>query len=153
VDWYLPLKLVHVVSAIVAVGANLTYLVWLAAMRARPAGEQAFALETVQRLDMRLANPAYGILPITGIVMVLIAGGLGFTTFWVAFAIGLYIVVGIMAGAFFAPSLRRQAALAASGDVGTPTYEAAAKRTRSTGILTMLPIAGILYLMVLKPTP
>lgn len=152
-DWYLPLKLVHVVSAIVAVGTNLTYFVWLAAMRAKPAGEQAFALETVQRLDMRLANPAYAILPITGIIMVLIADGLGFTTFWVAFAIALYIVVGVLAGAFFGPSLRRQAELAAGGETGTPTYEAAAKRTRSAGILTMLPIAGILYLMVLKPTP
>jgi uncharacterized membrane protein len=108
VDWYLPLKLVHVVSAIVAVGTNLTYFVWLAAMRAKPAGEQAFALETVQRLDMRLANPAYAILPITGIIMVLIADGLGFTTFWVAFAIALYMVVGVLAGAFFGPSLRRQ---------------------------------------------
>ena len=153
VDWYLPLKLVHVVAAITAVGTNLTYFVWLSSMRAKPDGEQAFALQTIQRLDMRLANPAYAILPITGIVMVLIADGLGFTTFWVAFAIGLYIVVGIMAGAFFGPSLRRQAELAAAGETGSPTYDAAAKRTRSTGILTMLPIAGILYLMVLKPTP
>ena len=38
VDWYLPLKLVHVLSAIVAVGTNVTYFVWLAAMKDRPAG-------------------------------------------------------------------------------------------------------------------
>lgn len=32
-DWYAPLKLVHVLSAIVAVGTNVTYFVWLAAMK------------------------------------------------------------------------------------------------------------------------
>ena len=152
-DWYLPLKLVHVLAAITAVGTNLTYFVWLAAMRTKPQGEQAFALQTIQRLDMRLANPAYAILPITGIIMVLIADGLGFTTFWLLVAIGLYIVVGILAGGVFGPALRRQAELASTGDIGSPTYEAAARRTRTTGIITMLPIAGILYLMVLKPTP
>lgn len=152
-DWYLPLKFVHVLSAIAAVGTNLTYFVWLAAMRSKPQGEQAFALQTIQKLDMRLANPAYAILPITGIIMVLVADGLGFTTFWVLVAIVLYIVVGILAGAVFGPALRRQAELAATGDIGSPTYEAAARRTRTTGITTMLPIAVILYLMLLKPTP
>jgi len=151
VDWYLPLKLVHVLSAIVAVGTNVTYFVWLAAMKGRAPTQQAFALETIKKLDARLANPAYGVLPLTGVIMVLVTDGLGFTTFWIAVAIGLYILVGVIAGAFFAPSLRRQTELAA--EAGSPAYEAAALRTRTTGLLTMLPIAGILYLMVLKPTP
>ena len=150
-DWYLPLKLVHIVSAIVAVGTNLTYFVWLASMQGRAPTQQAFALETIKKLDTRLANPACGMLPLTGVIMVLIADGLGFTTFWIAVAIGLYILVGVTAGAFFAPSLRRQTELA--GEAGSAAYEAAAKRTRITGVLTMLPIAGILYLMVMKPTP
>ena len=151
-DWYLPLKLVHVLAAITAVGTNLTYFVWLAAMRTKPQGEQAFALQTIQRLDMRLANPAYAILPITGIIMVLIADGLGFTTFWVLVAIVLYIVVGILAGGSSGRRSDGSRARRGGGD-GSPTYDAAAKSTRSTGILTMLPIAAILYLMVLKPTP
>ena len=150
-DWYLPLKLVHVLSAIVAVGTNVTYFVWLAAMKGRAPSQQGFALETIKKLDARLANPAYGVLPLTGVIMVLVADGLGFTTFWVAVAIGLYVVVGVVAGAFFAPSLRRQTDLAS--EAGSPAYEAAARRTRATGLLTMLPIAGILILMVMKPTP
>jgi uncharacterized membrane protein len=150
-DWYLPLKLVHILSAIVAVGTNLTYFIWLAAMKERPPSQHAFALDTIKKLDARLANPAYGILPLTGVIMVLISDGLGFTTFWIAVAIGLYVLVGVIAGAFFAPSLRRQADLA--GEAGSAAYEAAARRTRTTGLITMLPIAGILYLMVLKPTP
>ena len=150
-DWYLPLKLVHVLSAIVAVGTNVTYFVWLAAMKERAPTQQTFALETIKKLDARLANPAYGVLPLTGVIMVLVSDGLGFTTFWIAVAIGLYVLVGVIAGAFFAPSLRRQTDLAS--EAGSPAYEAAARRTRTTGLLTMLPVAGILYLMVMKPTP
>lgn len=51
VDWYLPLKLVHVLSAIVAIGTNVTYFVWLAAMKRQSPSEQSFALETIRKLD------------------------------------------------------------------------------------------------------
>jgi uncharacterized membrane protein len=103
-DWFLPLKFVHVLSAIVAVGTNVTYFVWLAAMRNRSMPEQSFALETIKKLDSRLANPAYGILPLTGVIMILVSDGLyEFTTFWILLAIGLYILVGVIAGAFFGP--------------------------------------------------
>lgn len=150
-DWYLPLKLVHVVSAIVAVGTNVTYFVWLAAMKGRAPTQQAFALDTIKKLDARLANPAYGVLPLTGVIMVLVSDAWEITTFWIIAAIILYALVGVTAGALFAPSLRRQTELA--DEAGSAAYEAAARRTRTTGLLTMLPIAGIIYLMVMKPTP
>ena len=51
------------------------------------------------------------------------------------------------------PSLWRQTELVATDASGTAACEAAARRTRTTGLLTMLPVAGILYLMVMKPTP
>lgn len=152
-DWYLPLKLVHVLAAILAVGTNVTYFVWLAAIRGRSPAEQSFALETIRKLDARLANPGYAVLPLTGVILVLISEGLGFTTFWIAVAIGLYVLVGVLAGALFAPSLRRQVAMVEAGHADPAAYEAAARRTRTTGLLTMLPVVGILYLMVLKPTP
>jgi uncharacterized membrane protein len=106
VDWYLPLKLVHVLSAIIAVGTNVTYFVWLAAMKDRPAPEQSFALDTIKKLDGRLANPAYGILPLTGLIMVLVSDAWEITTFWIIAAIILYALVGVTAGVLFAPSLR-----------------------------------------------
>jgi uncharacterized membrane protein len=153
VDWYLPLKLVHVLSAIVAVGTNVTYFLWLAAMKGRSQPEQSFALVTIKKLDTRLANPAYTILPLTGVIMILVSDGVELATFWILFAIGLYILVGVFGGVLFAPSLRRQTELVASDGSGSAAYEAAARRTRTTGLLTMLPVAGILYLMVMKPTP
>lgn len=152
-DWFLPLKLVHVLSAIVAVGTNVTYFLWLAAMRNRSQPEQSFALETIKKLDSRLANPAYGILPLTGAIMILVSDGVELTTFWILAAIVLYALVGVIAGVFFAPSLRRQTELVTTDGPASSAYEAAARRTRTTGLITMLPVAGILYLMVLKPTP
>jgi uncharacterized membrane protein len=152
VDWYLPLKLVHIVSAIVAVGTNLTYFVWLTVMRDRPQQEQSFALGTIRWLDARLANPGYLLLPITGIAMVLIED-IGFTTFWIAVAIGLYILVAVLAGAVFVPSLRRLTTIVENEGPGAGNYAEAVRQTRMRGLLTMLPIAAILYLMVLKPTP
>ncbi|HET9250203.1 MAG TPA: DUF2269 family protein [Actinomycetota bacterium] len=151
-DWYLPLKLVHIVSAIVAVGTNVTYFVWLTVMKGRPQGEQSFALSTIRRLDSSLANPAYFVLPVTGVIMVLIED-LGFTTFWIALAIGLYVLVGVFAGALFVPALRRLTEIVDTEGPDAPGYADAVRRTKMRGLLTMLPVAGILYLMVLKPTP
>lgn len=65
----------------------MTYFVWLAAMKDRPPAEQSFALGTIKRLDARLANPAYGILPLTGLIMVLVSDAWEITTFWILAAI------------------------------------------------------------------
>jgi uncharacterized membrane protein len=151
VDWYLSLKLVHVVSAIVAVGANVTYFIWLTAVRGRSSLEQSFALKTIQRVDSRLANPAYAILPITGIAMVLIAD-LGLTTFWIALAIGLYVLLAVFGGALFTPALRQLTEIVDTEGPGSDRYADAVRRLTTRGVITMLPVAGILYLMVLKPT-
>jgi uncharacterized membrane protein len=150
VNTYLWLKLVHVVSAIVAVGSNVTYFVWLARVRKEPSAEPHLS-RGVKTIDARLANPAYVVLPITGVLMVLDAD-LGFTTFWIAAAIVLYIAMGVIAGALFSPALRKQVGLAEAGEAGTVAYADAARRTTIAGIVTMIPIAVILYLMVLKPT-
>jgi len=97
-------------------------------------------------------NPAYVALPVTGVLMVLDAD-LGFSTFWIAGAIVLYIVMGVVAGILFSPSLRTQVALAEAGNTTSEAYASAARRTLTTGIVTMIPISVILYLIVLKPTP
>ena len=147
---YSWLKLIHILAAIVGVGTNVTYVVWLRLARSDPAGS-AGILRGIRTIDARLANPAYAVLPVAGILMVL-DGHIGFTTFWVLGAIVLYGVVGLSAGLLFAPSLRRQTELAVS-DTDPAVYEAAARRTLTTGLLTMAPVAAILYLMVMKPTP
>ncbi|MGH2527802.1 MAG: DUF2269 family protein [Actinomycetota bacterium] len=148
---YSLLKLVHIVSAIVAVGANVSYFVWFSRVKGEPQPEQVFALRGIKTLDSWLANPAYVVLPVTGITMVLIED-LGFTTFWIGLAIGLYVFMGAFAGIFFAPALRRQIDMVQREGPQSAGYADAARRTTVTGALTMVPIAVILYLMVIKPT-
>ncbi|MGH7542230.1 MAG: DUF2269 family protein, partial [Gemmatimonadota bacterium] len=91
------------------------------------------------------------LLPVTGIVMVLVSD-LGFTTFWIAVAIGLYVLVGVSAGALFVPALRRLTGIVEDAGPGSGAYAAAARATFTRGVITMLPVAAILYLMVIKPT-
>jgi hypothetical protein len=109
----------------------------------RPGGRSASESGAHRIFDRRgrLANPAYGILPLTGVIMVLV-GELGFTTFWILAAIGPYVLVGVIAGVFFAPSLRRQTELVEREGTGSGAYEAAARRMRTTDLLTMVPSPG-----------
>lgn len=150
-DWYQLWKLLHVLSAIVAVGANVTYFVWLTAIRGRPQLAQSFALETIAKVERRLANPAYAILPLTGVIMVL-TSQLGFTTFWIAVAIGLYVAMGVVGGALFTPSLRRLTAIVNTEGPDAPGYAEEARRTTVRGTIVVLLVVAIVALMVLKPT-
>jgi uncharacterized membrane protein len=142
------LLLLHVLAAIVAVGANLTYAIWF-----RAAGSDqdriVFVVRTVRMIDSRVANPAYIVLLVTGILMVL-GGAFSFTTGWILAALVLYVATAVIGIAFFAPAIRRQLAEAERG-VTSASYRAAASRSTALGILTTVLVFVILVLMVTKP--
>ena len=69
-SWYLPIKLVHVLSAIVAVGTNVTYFVWLAAMKGRAQPEQSFALQTIKCIGLAPGEPGVRDPPADGVIMI-----------------------------------------------------------------------------------
>ena len=145
-SWFLLLKLIHVLSAIVAVGSNVTYVIWL---RTAEREHVAFAIRGVRRLDRTLANPGYGLLLVTGVLMVL-AGGYSFTQHWIELAIGLYVLVAVLGIAVFAPAIRRQLAEAET-DPTSAAYRAASRRTNTLGLLTTAVVVVIVFLMVTKP--
>jgi uncharacterized membrane protein len=68
---YAFLKSLHVLLAIVAVGFNAAYGVLLA-RAAREPEHLSHVLRTVKVLDDRFANPAYGLLLVTGLAMVVV---------------------------------------------------------------------------------
>lgn len=144
----LILLLIHVLAAIVAVGANLTYAIWF-----RAAGTDqdrlVFVIRTVKVIDSRVANPAYVVLLITGVLMVL-SGAYSFTTGWILAAIGLYVATAVIGIAAFAPAIRRQLA-EAERDVTSPAYQAAARRSTTLGLITTVLALLIVVLMVTKP--
>ena len=144
----LVLKLIHVLAAIVAVGANVTYAFWLRAA-GRGQARLVFVIETVRRLDSRVANPAYGVLLVTGLLMV-VTGQYDLRSGWLAAALVLYAAVAVLGIVLFAPAVRRQLA-EAERDPTTPAYEAAARRSSRLGVLTTAIVLVIVALMVLKP--
>jgi uncharacterized membrane protein len=146
---FLILKLVHIVSAIVAVGANLTYGVWFAAADAHPAAAPLL-LRTVKLIDDRIANPAYGLLLVTGAVMVWV-GRIGFATPWVAWALGLFAVVGAIAFAGYTPTLKRHVAAVERGGTTDPDSVQLAKRGQLLAAVMGILVLIILVLMVFKP--
>ena len=142
------LLLIHVIAAIVAVGANLTYAIWF-----RAAGidrdRLVFVIRTVRMIDSRVANPAYIVLLLTGVLMVL-GGAFSFTTGWILAAIGLYVATAVIGLLAFGPAIRRQL-VEAELDVGSEAYRAAARRSTALGIVTTVLVLIIVVLMVTKP--
>ena len=147
---YLLLKLLHVVLAIFAVGSNLTYGFWLSRAASDPL-QQRFALEGIKALD-RAANVAYVLLLLTGLALAFL-GAIPFQTFWVAAALVLYAIVAVLGVAVFSPLSKRRRELLAERGPDDPEYKAATVRSTRLGVATLVAILGIVFLMVVKPTP
>ena len=144
----LLLKVVHIVAAIVAVGSNVTYAFWL-----RRAGldreRLVYTIEGIQRLDNRIANPAYILVLLSGLGMIAL-GAFSFTTGWILAAIVLYVALVIVGIAFFSPAIKRQLEEAGRDPTST-AYAAAAARSNQFGIGTLVVVLVIVFLMVTKP--
>jgi len=111
---------------------------------------EAFALRGVKFLDDRFANPAYGLLLITGLVMVWV-GDTPLTQFWLATAIGLYVLAVLLGLLVYTPTLRTQIQLIESGAGDTDEYRRLAKRGATVGIVLAVDVIAIVFLMVTKP--
>ena len=148
---YEVLKFVHVLMAILAVGFNASYAIWLR-RAARAPEHETFALRGIKLLDDRFANPAYGVLLLTGLTMVLTTRGLHLTTFWILLSLILYTISIGLGAAIYTPTLRKQIAELEVEGAHTPRYQALARRSTVTGIALAVIVVGIVFLMVTKPT-
>ena len=147
---YLIVKYVHVLLAITALGANLTYGVWFARANIQPEFAP-FALRGIKFIDDRIANPCYVLLLPTGALMVWIAG-YGFGTRWILVAMILWAIAMFVAYAFYTPTLSRQiAAVEREGVAGENARQLAVRGQLIAALLAVL-VFAILALMVFKPT-
>ena len=89
VSIYLLLKFLHVLLAIIAVGFNASYPIWLGRARHEPE-HSLHVLRGIKTLDDRFANPAYALLLVLGLAMTFIAG-IPLTTFWIGASLVLYV--------------------------------------------------------------
>jgi uncharacterized membrane protein len=148
---YTFVKFLHVVFAIVAVGFNASYGVLLT-RAAREPEHQAHVLRTIKVLDDRFANPAYGLLLVTGLTMVWV-GDLDLTQFWLLTALVLYAVAVALGALVYSPNLRAQIrALDAEGP-SSPSFRALSSRGTLVGIVLAIDVIAIVFLMVTKPAP
>ncbi len=147
---YEVLKFLHVLFAIVAVGFNLSYALWLSRVPKDPEHASGF-LSGVKALDDRFATPAYVLLLITGLGMVFEAD-IPFSTFWIWASLVLYGAVVVGGVLVFSPTLRRQVTLANAGTVRTDEYRKVAVRGGVGGAIVNVLVVIIVFFMVTKPT-
>lgn len=150
ISGYALIKFIHVLLAITAVGFNATYAVWLT-RAARDPGHGLFVLRGIKLLDDRFANPAYVLLLVSGIAMVLV-NQIPIDTFWLASAIVLYVILIIVGLGMYTPSLRRQISIFESEGPTSNNYRTAARRGTIIGAVLAVDAIAIVFLMVTKPT-
>ena len=147
---YLILKFVHVLLAIIAIGFNASYPIWLARAQREP--EHAlYVLRGIKILDDRFANPAYALLLVLGLAMTFMAG-IPFSTFWIAAALVLYVVLIVGGLLVYSPTLKAQIAALETSGATSPDYTSLSQRGTVVGILLAVDVVIIVFLMVVKPT-
>jgi uncharacterized membrane protein len=150
ITWFEVVKFLHILMAIIAVGFNISYGIWLS----RAAREDQHALHVlrgIKVLDDRFANPAYALLLVTGIIMILISP-FELVTFWILAALGIYVVLVVIGAAAYTPTLRRQIAVMEAEGASSAAYQRLAARGRTIGIVLGVLVRVIVFLMVTKPT-
>ncbi|TME62531.1 MAG: DUF2269 family protein [Chloroflexi bacterium] len=148
---FVVVKFLHVLLAIIAVGFNATYGVWLATVATQPTPTQSFVLRGVKRLDDWFANPAYVLLAVTGLAMVFV-GDLRLTTFWIAGGIVLWAIAVGLGFFVYTPMLRQQIRELESSGPESEEYRRQAANARFIGIVLAVIVVVIVFFMVTKPT-
>ena len=146
---FLLVKWVHVLSAITAVGANITYGIWIARASREPK-VLPFVLRNIHLIDSRVANPCYGLLLLTGLTMAF-ALPIPLTTPWLLTALVLYVLAALLGIVLYAPVVRQQIRLLETDGFASPGYRAVATRSTVLGALVTLDVIVIVFLMVVKP--
>lgn len=147
---YLLLKWLHVLAAIIAVGANITYGIWMVRASRNP-DVLPFILRGIKLIDDRVANPAYVALLITGLLMIF-AARFPLTTPWLLTALVLYVLVVLVSMFGYTPTLRQQIEILDSEGFSSPTYQTLAKRGMILGAVLAVLVSVIVFLMVVKPS-
>jgi uncharacterized membrane protein len=148
--WYTLLKFVHVLLAIIAVGSNITYGVWNA-LAAREPAHEPFVVRGIAFIDRRVANPAYGLLLITGLVLVAV-GKWGFRG-WVIAALILFVLLIVVAIGFYSRVVRRQIQALETEGQSSAAYKRLSGQATSYGIASLVLALAIVFMMVVKPFP
>lgn len=146
---FLFLKWLHVLAAIVAVGSNVTYAFWTARASRDPKA-LPFTLRGIKLIEDRLANPAYGVLLVTGLALAH-AGGFPIKAPWMLTSLVLYVFVAVIGFFAYSPNLRQRIESLDREGFRSPRYQALARRGTLLGAVLGVLVMAIVFLMVVKP--
>jgi len=153
---YLALKLLHVAAVVAFLGNITTGLFWHAhAARTRDPRLLHHAMDGILRSDRWFTNPAAATIAVSGVLMALDAHLPILRTRWIAIALALFIVSGIVFAVRVTPLQKQLRALARTGlESGTfdhPRYAALARQWELWGAIALLLPITAMALMILKP--
>jgi len=144
VSLYLILKFVHVLLAIIAIGFNASYPIWLARAQREP--EHAlYVLRGIKILDDRFANPAYGLLLITGLVL-LAVGQWGFRG-WVVAGLILFVLLIVVAVGFYSRVVGQQIQVMDAEGIASANYKRLDGQATTYGIVSLVIALLIVFVM------
>lgn len=152
INLYSIFKFLHVVAVIVWLGSLFTVSV-VTARVAREGNQSAMASLARQSefLGRSVIGPAAGLVLIAGIVMV-IDGGIGFGTLWIAWGVGAVIVSMGLGGTVIRRSGQELGRLMASDRRDEGAVLSVQRRMRTLSVINMLVLLSTVWMMVAKPT-
>lgn len=140
---YSLLVFAHILTAMMAIGFNFTYVVWIRRGHSNPE-TLPFALKGVKFLDDYVADPLYLIAGITGRLMIALGKPVAS---WLAVAIGIYVIDMLAAYLIYTPLLSRQIRILSEKGLASAEYKAIANRSNTIGALLG---AGAIIIVALK---
>ena len=138
----------HILAALVAVGATVSYFFWLRRAVLAPES-RSFTLETIRLVERRMVVPAYVIVLLSGLGLIDRASW-GWSTPWLELSILLFIVLMGLVGVH-ARVIKGQIALVEDGSADSADYDRAHARGRILLGLKVVVVIALVYLMVFKP--
>jgi uncharacterized membrane protein len=147
---YPLVKLLHVLSAIIAVGFNLSYVVWLVKGKMEK-DNLLFALKGIKLMDDKIANPCYIFSLLTGLLLAWMGGYNILTTGWIFYPLVLFSIMGFVGFGLYSPTLAKQIALLKEQGSNSPAYAAIDRKQTILGVILFSLALAIVVIMVLKP--
>ncbi len=147
---YLVIKCIHIVSAIVAVGFNCSYPIWL--MAGKKHNENLlFTLQCIKKIDDRVANPSYVISLVSGLLLVYFGNYSFFESRWIMYATTLFGVMGVLAFGSYSPLLSKLIKTLKTTGSNTEEYRRLDQKQTRLGTFLIIIALSIVFLMIIKP--
>ncbi len=144
---YLSLKWLHITSACIGFGSNVTHIFWLLAANADPANA-ANILRLIKKIDDRLAVPAYIVTTLCGATLWLSIWPNN--TPWIVVSLVLTLVLAAM-GTVYGPFMKKWIRLTAQQPPDPQQIGALARVLTASWIGITMSVFVVLYMMIWKP--